>query len=651
MPLICVLHSTSDRTEIPWSLVVMEPSDPDKMDIDVEETPVSENGDMDIPDVEMEDDQPTPPMLRLPNELLQIVQRHMTIASFYISLLTCKRFLHTAQSREVVVKHLREIPGLDLGLNALSTRELLVEFRKRAKESGHVAGIMAQKMTYTVKPGSMISKAVFTSHEHTSARTKHIILAVPFASGSIQLYEFVDSKYQIRRREELHIRPEDGNTARMDILKMAFAPGSRDLAVLYRQEDSSNHWEDGKVKENRYGCQVAYTMYKLVVFQRLHTKSKGYFYWSYEQETRDIPFRTGPEPLGLALAPNGTACVSWHTGQPNKTHLVWLIYRQDELFGRGCTYDSAPPLTKICTAQTSITAFSLQFAEKGKKLDLFERGHPMPSWTATIGERHNNTDSVLASDTSLAVDVHKEDASYHPRFSVATPFHEKHTTGVAVDWSTEPRCERVYLALGTAETDQSTPESNQSLFVLRKEIFSRPHDCDHLINHEKGRNVSREWTPVALLSGFKQGTSTLGTVLAASPGGSRVAVSLWNKVYLWSFNPSMLLDGALELYFPPRDYNSRKGFGRIRPTLLSHPGGVVHSMLWAGEDILLAVTDKGLGKWDLSCMVENEEEKLSLVHDTWPDNALAAPAPGTWDVRIPQTLLAEHEENGDASEC
>lgn len=629
-------------------MLVMNSSD--EMDIDVEKVTVLGREDTGNSDLDKKEGQVTSPFLLLPVELLQNIQRHMTVASFYISLLTCKGFLHAALSKPVLLKHIREIPGLDLGLEALSTGELLDEFKKRANESGYAARITAHKMTFAVKPGCMISKAVFSSHEHTSTRFKQVTLAVPFASGSIQLYELVDPIGRITRWEELHIRLEDGNTARVEILKMAFAPGSRDLAVLYRQEDPAVHCENRRVKENKYGCHVDYTMYKLVVFQRLHTKSKGYFYSSLEQETRDIPYRTGPEPLGLALASDGTACVSWHTGGPNRTPLVWLIYRQHEFFGRGCTHDPAPPLTPVCTTQTESTAFSLNFAEKGTKLDLFERGHPMPRWTAAVTEVHNRTDSISASCTKLSVDVHKDGDGPYPLFSVGVPFHEKHTTGVAVDWDPEPQCERGYLALATTDDDQCTPESDQSLYVFKKYTFSPPDECDHLIDHEKGRNLSRGCIPVALLGGFKQGASTLGTVVAVSPGGSRVAASLWNNVYLWSFNPGMLLDGALELYFPPRDYNRRKGFGRIRPSLLSIAGGVVHSMRWVGEGILFAVTDRGLSKWDLNCTLESEEEELSLVHDTWPDNAITVPAPGTWDPRVPRTLLEEHEGEVSASE-
>lgn len=76
-----------------------------------------------------------------------------------------------------------------------------------------------------------------------------------------------------------------------------------------------------------------------------------------------------------------------------------------------------------------------------------------------------------------------------------------------------------------------------------------------------------------------------------------------------------------------RDYNERKGFGRLRPTLL-HSEGVIHNMLWTNETQLYATTDEGLVKWDISHMSDGEREDLSLAYDAWPDTAVAVPAMG-----------------------
>lgn len=114
----------------------------------------------------------------------------------------------------------------------------------------------------------------------------------------------------------------------------------------------------------------------------------------------------------------------------------------------------------------------------------------------------------------------------------------------------------------------------------------------------------------------QQGTSSLGTIVAISPRGTRIAAATWSRVSLWSLDPSLLLQGELQHYFPVRDYNTRKGFGRLRPTPLSSEG-VVHSMAWSSETLLYATTDQGLVKWDIGHMSQGEREDLTLAHDAW----------------------------------
>lgn len=75
-----------------------------------------------------------------------------------------------------------------------------------------------------------MSKSSF-SPTALSSRSVAITLAVPYRSGIIRLWELHAS--QVRRKEELYIRNEDKSQARMDVIKTAFAPESRDLAVLW----------------------------------------------------------------------------------------------------------------------------------------------------------------------------------------------------------------------------------------------------------------------------------------------------------------------------------------------------------------------------------------------------------------------------------
>ncbi|KAL9124122.1 MAG: hypothetical protein Q9217_006518 [Psora testacea] len=573
------------------------------------------------------------PLLRLPLEILHIIQRQMDQATFFISLLTCRRFLTAAAFRPLVLHHLRRMPGLGLGLDNLEVDQLLSEFRKRAAASGHAARVLANLQEFEAASGSLMSKSVCTPHDPTPRRSEQTILAVPHRSGIIQLYDL--TKHHVRKREELHIRPEDGNPGRIDVLKLAFASGSRDLAVLCRQEDISGWAPQLRAMESRKTSLI----YKLLVFHRLYAKQKGYFYSSHEQETRDVVFPRDPVPVGLALASNGTACIAWkHPGMHEKT-MVWLIYRHDKLM-QSCSYDPSPLMSPLGDppAIPSHTGrepliFGMQFAERGKQLDLFEPGRHIQSWYSHVSESREQTHTLVSPNTCL-LDLDNDDI--WAEVLIGTPFHASHSSEVTVDWDPSPHCSTSYLALGI--TEHSYGSDHPNVFIMQQEIYKRSQDCDHLLNLEAGRGPVFQWKALALLAGYRQGSSSLGTVMAISPEGTRIAAARWSRVYLWSFDPKSLLQGGLQIYFPPQDYNARKGIGRLRPTILPQSRGVVHSMIWTNEEHLFAITDRGLVKWDLGWMCDGEKEDLSMEYDTWPDYAVCLPAPGTGDPKIPPTL-------------
>ena len=71
----------------------------------------------------------------LPLEILQLILRHCTTPSFLQVVSTCHKLWDLAsKSREVVLHHLFQVPGIKLGLDdfSTSTEELFLGFRRRA---------------------------------------------------------------------------------------------------------------------------------------------------------------------------------------------------------------------------------------------------------------------------------------------------------------------------------------------------------------------------------------------------------------------------------------------------------------------------------------------------------------------------------------
>ncbi|KAG8530078.1 uncharacterized protein KY384_005560 [Bacidia gigantensis] len=584
---------------------------------------------------------PQPTILQLPTEVFQIIQRHMDIGTFFISLLTCKSFLNAAFSKPLLSYHLRQLPGLGLGLEHLDEKDLLHIVRTRAGQSGHAAGVLANVTSYDADLGCMTAKAAFTWHDPARPCSKHSYLAIPNMSGIIQIYEL--SKHPVRRREELQIHHEDCNPGRISILKVAFAAGSKDLAVLCTQETCLDEHHSAFAKRLHEGAASCSLQYKLVVFHRCYAKQKGHFFSSAIQETRDIEFPRGASPVGLALAQNGTACILWHGKHPKgkKKEMVWIIHRHDKLMEVN-SHDPEPQMTPIHRlaadipdrAPPVVVAFNAQFSLNGESLLLFKPGHHIHSWYASTPQADGRGATSMQSNSTL-IDVDKYNGRHLWEINIGKPFYERHMSDVFDEDDDTPQCRRSWLALGFADRRAARGFETPSVFIMQSDAQKPTADCDHLINLDGNTTW---WKPIALLGGYKHGTSTLGTIMAVSPDGTRVAAALWNRIYLWTLDPKMLVEGDLHLYFPPRDYNPRKGIGRLRPTLLSTSSSVVHGMQWTNEENLFAVTDRGLMKWDLGCMSDGTRESFSMPWDIWSSNALNVPAPGSGEPRVPATM-------------
>ena len=272
-------------------------------------------------------------LLKLPIEVFQTITWHMDVGTFFISLLTCKFFLAAAQSKPNLHRHISRLPGLKLGFDSITTPDLLLQFRRRAAESGCAAGVLSDLTLYAPASRIPLSNAVFSptcpSQPGTVAQ-----LATAHEGGAIQIYEL--RKHHVRHKAELQIEPrEDENGYRIEILKMAFSPESQDLAVLYRSDKYT--WSPYDIRKPAEFFGIDDPIYRLVTFHRLHAKTKKYFYSSSQQETRDINDHNDDTPVGLALASNGKACISWKQPKKRNETKILLVGR-DEKMMEACSH-------------------------------------------------------------------------------------------------------------------------------------------------------------------------------------------------------------------------------------------------------------------------------------------------------------------------
>ena len=102
------------------------------------------------------------------------------------------------------------------------------------------------------------------------------------------------------------------------------------------------------------------------------------------------------------------------------------------------------------------------------------------------------------------------------------------------------------------DRDEHSLSAYPSMFIASDEHYMDPDICSHTNIPSLPRTPGQSRKPLALLGGYRQGTSSLGTKMAISPDGERIAASVWDHIYIWSLSPKLLAEGELNLYFPPR---------------------------------------------------------------------------------------------------
>ena len=267
--------------------------------------------------------------------------------------------------------------------------------------------------------------------------------------------------------------------------------------------------------------------------------------------------------------------------------------------------------------------FDVQFVRDNRSINFYKPGDPIHCWYTNSCDPDGTESGPVWKNRAL-LDLENEER--WQEFHIGMPFHGIHTIGVLVSNQTLPLCITSYLAIGIHHDLDPCSDDSYDAFVVQAEFHHQTTACPHRIDLESGRR-NASWKAIALLAGWRQGKSSLGTVMAISPGGSSIASATWSRVLIWTFNPRLLHQGELQHYFPVHDYNVNKGIGRLRPFMLK-PMGVVHNLLWISETILYATTDQGLVRWDMGNLSDGEKEDLSLAYDAWPDTAVVMPLYG-----------------------
>ncbi|KAI9872995.1 MAG: hypothetical protein M1830_000955 [Pleopsidium flavum] len=559
-------------------------------------------------------------LLQLPPEIIQNILWHMDPGTLLVSLFVCKRLYRIANSKHVMQHQLLSLPGLNVGLEDLSTAGALRQYRLRALSSLCGSDVLSQVTSYSpgrhkidVRQCVFCPGGVAIAYQHRSV---------------IKLYDFRGERIHPMAELRPHLLQDDEQGCHIELLKLAFSQ-DRDVVGLYRytpHEGNGGPFVAEAVEKARHTL-------KLVVFYHLTAtkewSTKATFYSSFVQETSDIVINGEFRPVGLALANNGTTCIAWTRTGPTFHTKVSLYTRNKDLMeacGYGqcaCVplydqYDWYPhdPSPKETTLEHSHTGpFSttspplicnMQFTQDESQLNLYTPGLPIPSWyTVCI-----NPMKTCFASMSHNIEWMCLDSCSRESVLISMPFHYDHVSNIPL-FTPIPSfvCRTRFLALAmTYERD------DKQAFIVQTVQETMVNACDHQPKLDSGRR-SRHWTSRARLDGFKHGHSSLGSIMAIAPNGTRIAISDWSDLRVWALDPSALQEDQSYLHFPARDLCPKSEIAILRHVKLPSQG-VIHSMCWQDEDKLYAVTDQGLVRWDVGHKAYGKGQAMSFELET-----------------------------------
>lgn len=253
----------------------------------------------------------------------------------------------------------------------------------------------------------------------------------------------------------------------------------------------------------------------------------------------------------------------------------------------------------------------MEFIEESMALNVFELGGPIHQWYIKSTDPNHGFNDIFPNSFKITVTP----CAGPEKFIVGVPFWGGHSGNedIGNDYATADSntglCMSWYLSIGMSRTVGS-----KSVFIVHGTQVSPNLGgiCHHAFDKQIGMQC-RSWRALALLAGWGQSMSSLGTVTVISPRGNRIAAANWNRVLVWTFDPLLLHHASYQRpqdYFPARDYDPMLEIGRLRPVELSNQG-VVYSLQWTSDNVLFATTEHGLVQWDMF-RGNGKTENLSL---------------------------------------
>lgn len=177
------------------------------------------------------------------------------------------------------------------------------------------------------------------------------------------------------------------------------------------------------------------------------------------------------------------------------------------------------------------------------------------------------------------------------QFAIGIPFFATHRNGT--DSPVPGTCHWQYLTVGIAT---HRVEHWTVACLLKSESNPQVFRCDHFMNLDRGRRFDH-WTAVAQLGGYQESNTSEGSLIAASPLGTRIAIASWKTVTVWALEPRVLVDEEEGHY--PESWTNSAGLTELRPAEIQLNAVCLQMKFAENENELVVITDRGLMLLDI----------------------------------------------------
>ncbi|CAI7660387.1 unnamed protein product [Penicillium glandicola] len=573
-------------------------------------------------------------LLQLPTELIQLVLRNCDTPSYFQAAFSSRRLYEIASgSREVILHQLHNNPGWNDGIEAHQTRHLFGELMRRSYDRLDGA-------EHYATPTYEYQNRVIDYHASTIEASEDSIRALLVFKGysTVHLIDMGDGD-----RTEVQLKSPGRDIGEVEIIQTAFDRNGG-VYVLHRfrpfldQELDTDHPFVKHALESRLNGSIH------LAYHHLNPPTNTIRMYDFP-ECRDY------RPLALSVANNKFA-ISWQNKLDPFDHDVVLythLYdddddqdeddenheddKDDQAEDEGEDDSSEGVMEKgkgdnpykiihaafkayVLTSSNDQNASSrlprrtgpamrLSFNDRGFQLlyhyraqniyGAFQRLHHLPVPPGEPRPQVKENACTVQFSPSLSL-----------QFSIGIPFFGTHELG---NINQGEQCHWQYLAFGIAT---HRIEKWTVACLLKSEAHTGPR-CTHVLNLDRGRRFDN-WQIMAQLGGFREVTTSHGSPVATSRRGTRVAVASWKTLYVWTLNPSELIEDNVAGFYPP-SWESPTGAIELRPVVLRLEAVCSQLRFTEKENELVAITDRGMMFLNLDYSGKGKHLLKSQGHD------------------------------------